>query len=86
MNMEKYAGDIHRNGALYKVKAMEKLAKRIEKQTNGGLGAAFITHGYHGKYDIYAMVANTPEYQDREGYVLYDNLLETAVFIAEDNS
>lgn len=81
--MTKYANDLHRKGELSKVEAMEKLAKSIERKSKGGLGAAFLTEAYKG-YDCFAIIPNKAEYQNKSGYVLFDEEQGKAVFISDD--
>jgi hypothetical protein len=81
--MKNFGKDLHRKGELKKVDEMEKLAKRMERNSKGGLVAAFLTEAYLG-YDCFAMIANKPEWQKCTGYVLYDEDTEKATFIKDD--
>lgn len=81
--MAKFAADLHRKGELNKVDAMEKLAKRIERESRGGLGSAFLTEAYYGA-DCYAIIANKSDYRNKSGYVVYDEEQQKAVFIPDE--
>lgn len=78
-----YGKDLHRKGELNKIDEMEKLAKRMERNSKGGLAAAFLTEAYLG-YDCYAMIPNSPEWSKCSGYVLYDNDTNQATFIPDE--
>ena len=82
--MKKYAYDLHRKGELDKVGAMERLAIDMERKSNGGLGAAFLTGADLGA-DCFAMVANNSAYEKKSGYVLYDEEQGEAVFVADED-
>lgn len=78
-----YASDLHRKGELNKIEEMQGLADQLESKTKGGLAGAFLTEGYKG-YDTIAMLANKKEYSDKEGFVLFDNEANKAIFIEDD--
>lgn len=78
-----YGKDLHRKGELHKVEEMEKLAKRMERNSKGGLAAAFLTEAYLG-FDCFAMIANNQEWEKCTGYVLYDEDTNKATFIPDD--
>ena len=80
--MMNFAKDLHRKGELNKVDEMEKLAKRMERNSKGGLGAAFTTEGYLG-YDCFNMIANSPEWSKSEGFIVFDNDTNKATFIKD---
>ena len=84
MNMKNFASDLQRKGELNKVKAMEKLANEIEKDTKGGLAGAYLTNGIYDKYDVVAMIANDQEHNNKTGYVFYDNENNQAVFVSDE--
>jgi hypothetical protein len=81
--MTNYATDLHRKGELKKVEEMEKLAKRMERNSKGGLAAAFLTEAYLGA-DCFAMIPNSPEWNKCSGYVLFDNDTNTATFVKDN--
>lgn len=84
MNMKNFASDLHKKGELSKVKAMEKLANEIEKDTKSGLSGAYLTNGVYDKYDVMGMIANDQEYNNKTGYVFYDNENDQAVFVSDE--
>jgi hypothetical protein len=81
--MMNYAKDLYRKGELNKVNEMEKLAKRMERNSKGGLGAAFLTEAYLG-FDCFAMIPNSPQWEKSSGYVLFDNDTNKATFIRDE--
>lgn len=78
--MMNFGKDLHRKGELNKVEEMEKLAKRMERNSKGGLAAAFLTEAYLG-FDCFAMIPNSPQWETCSGYVLFDNDTNMATFI-----
>jgi hypothetical protein len=81
--MMNYAKDLHRKGELSKVDEMEKLAKRMERNSKGGLAPAFLTEAYLG-FDCFAMLPTKPEWAKSSGYVLFDEDTQKATFIKDD--
>lgn len=81
--MKNYAKDIHRKGELGKVEEMEKLAKRMERNSKGGLTPTFLTEAYKG-FDCFAMLATKSEWSHCTGYVLYDEDTSKATFVPDD--
>ena len=79
--MMNFAKDLHRKGELNKVNEMEKLAKTLIRGKD--MGSAFLTEAYLG-FDCIGIIPNKPEFVKDEGYVLYDEELNKAVFIKED--
>ena len=82
--MKNFANDLHRKGELNKINKMNKLADQIELDTNGGLAGAYLTNGFKGKFDVIGMIAQSPDYSVKEGYVFYDNEQDKAVFINDE--
>lgn len=78
-----YGKNLLRKGELVKIKAMEKLAKKIERESRENLAAAFLTEAYYG-FDCFAIIANDSRYQNKTGYVLFDEDKQKAVFIPDD--
>lgn len=78
----KYAADLHRQGRYSVVNAMNAYANSLVRHTNGGLATAFLTEGYQGA-DCFAIIANSQRFSSREGYVVWDELAEKAVFVGE---
>lgn len=64
------------------LQAMERLADRIERQTNMGLASAYCSGSYfdHGSY---CMIVNSPEFQGKGGYVVYNTFEDKAQFIED---
>lgn len=62
---------------------MEKLARKLTQSTKGGLASAFITQGYYDA-DAFAIIVNSPKYVKQEGYVVYDEDQQKAVFIPDN--
>lgn len=83
MKLENLAGDLHKKGELSKIEAMKKLANQIEKDSNGSLAGAFLTEGLYGKYDTIAIIANSKDYENKQGHVVYDNSKNKAIFISD---
>jgi hypothetical protein len=79
--MMNFAKDLHRKGELNKVEAMEKLAKKLVRGKD--MGTAFLTEAYLG-YDCIGLIPNKPEFIKNEGYVLYDEDLNKAVFVKDE--
>lgn len=77
-----YAADLHRKGNISAIQAMESKAKARCRGTKGGLATAFITEGYQGA-DCVALIANTQAFTKQEGYIVWDELVEKAVFVGE---
>ncbi len=87
MNFKKheFASDLYRKGELSKIEIMEQLQQKIEKQSNNGLAGAFLTNGVYDKYDCIAMIANSKEYENKQGYILYDNESDKAIFVNDND-
>lgn len=83
MKLKNLAGDLHKKGELSKIEAMKKLANQIEKDSNGSLAGAFLTEGLYGKYDTIAIIANSKDYENKQGHVVYDNSKNKAIFISD---
>jgi hypothetical protein len=81
--MMKFSKDLHRKGELNKVNEMEKLAKRMERNSKGGLTPAFLTEAYLG-FDCFAMMPTSPQWENCSGYVLYDEDTNKATFIKDE--
>jgi len=81
--MMNFAKDLHRKGELHKVDEMELLAKRMERNSKGGLAAAFLTEAYLG-FDCFAMIPNNPQWEKCSGYILFDNDTNKATFISDN--
>lgn len=80
----KYAKDLHRaEKGSQKIKIMEEKANAYMKQTHPGLASCYISSGYKG-FDAYAIIAAVGEAVPYQGFVLYDEELEKAVFIKEE--
>lgn len=79
MNLENFASNLHQNGENEKIEAMNTLADKMEVETNFGLAGAFLTNGVYDKYDVVAMLANSKEYEHKQGYIFYDNKQNKAV-------
>ncbi|MFJ7982462.1 hypothetical protein ACIQ1D_19595 [Lysinibacillus xylanilyticus] len=79
-----YASDLHRKGELKKVASMERLAKKMERESKGGLASAFVTCGYLGEYDTFGMLAQSKEYQNEEGHIVFSEKQNKAIFIKDE--
>lgn len=79
-----YSSDLHRKGELKKVASMERLARKMERDTNGGLARAFVTQGYKGEYDCFAMIANDSKYSNEEGHIVFSEKTNKPVFIKDE--
>lgn len=82
MKMKNFASGLHEKGELSKIATMEQLQKRMEKESNNGLAGAFLTNGVYN-FDVIAMLANKKEYENKQGYIFYDNDKNKAVFISD---
>lgn len=79
-----YSSDLHRKGELKKVASMERLARKMERETNGGLARAFITNGYKGQYDCFGMLAQDSKYSNEEGHIVFSEKQNKAIFIKDE--
>jgi hypothetical protein len=61
---------------------MENKAKTRCRGTNGNLAPALLTQGYKGA-DCYALIANTQAFVSQEGFILWDEDAQRAVFVQE---
>lgn len=84
LKLENFASDLHKKGEYEKIESMEKLQKQIEQETNSSLTGAFLTNGIYGKYDCIAIIANKKEYEHKQGYIVFDNAQNKALFINEN--
>ena len=81
--MMNFGKDLHRKGELSKVDEMEKLAKRMEHNSKGGLASAFLTEAYLG-FDCFAMIPNNPQWEKASGYVLFNEDTNKATFVRDN--
>ena len=78
-----YSSDLHRKGELKKVASMERLARKMERESNGGLASAFTTQGYRGQFDTFGMLAQSKDYQNEEGHIVFSEKQGKAIFIKD---
>lgn len=84
-NAPKYYGtNLHRKGEHKKIMSMERLAIKMQKESNEGLAGAYLTNGYYGA-DCIGMLANTKEFENKTGYIVYDEALKKAVFLLDES-
>lgn len=77
-----YSSDLHRNGELKKVANMERLARKMERESNGGLAGAYNTNGYKGA-DCIGMLAQSKDCQNKEGHIVFSEKQNKAIFIKD---
>ena len=77
-----YVSDLHRKGNMKAIAKMERLQRKIERDTNGGLVGAYITNGYYG-FDCIGMMATNPKYGGDSGNVVYNEYTQKAEFVAD---
>lgn len=76
-----YAKDLYRKGEMNKIAEMEQLGNEIIKGKDMGL--AFVTEGYEG-YDALCVIPNRPAFSNYEGYIVFDEDQQKAVFLKEE--
>lgn len=82
--MTNYATDLHRQGRIGTVQMMENKARRVVAGTRGGLAYAFLTGAYQGA-DCYAIIANDKAYENKTGYVVWNEDVQQAQFIPDED-
>lgn len=75
-----FAKDLHRKGELNKLDVMEATANKYLKGKD--MCHAFVTEGWLG-FDAFCIIANSSEYSDKEGAILFDEDTQKAFFMPE---